>query len=445
MEVRLYNSWSNRIETLIPLVKDHISMYVCGPTVYDFVHIGNLRPVVVFDVLRRLLEYLGYQVTYVSNYTDIDDKIINKAFSENKSEREIADFYIAAFEANVAQINSLLPTHTPRVTDFIDDIINYIESLITKGAAYVYDGEVFFNVAATSDYAHLSNMKVEELISGARVEENTKKKSPLDFLLWKKTDKGITFNSPWGPGRPGWHTECAVMIDSLFPQKIIDIHGGGFDLKFPHHDNEIAQSMANNGTRLANIWMHNGFINLNNDKMSKSTGNLMRGNDALAKFGGPTLRLMLLSTHYRLPVNLTDEFFQNASNEMSKITSTMRQLAVALQLAHQDIDANYPLMIDDFIEALCEDLNTSNALTSMYDLIKDTNREIRGQNPDYSKLSTRFFTLKTMFNILGLDIDYPRLNANDRELYDRYLELRKAKDYQGSDIIRDQLIKRNIL
>jgi len=445
MEVRLYNSWSGNIEILRPIIPGHVSMYVCGPTVYDYVHIGNLRPVVVFDVLRRLLEYHGYQVTYVSNYTDIDDKIINKAFSEGKSEREIADFYIAMYQENVSQINSLLPTHTPRVTSFINQIIVYIQSLIDKGAAYEVAGEVFFNVTAIPDYAHLSNMKLDELITGARVEESRKKHSPLDFVLWKQTDKGITFDSPWGKGRPGWHTECAVMIDSIFPEKLIDIHGGGFDLKFPHHDNEIAQSLANNGTRLANIWMHNGFINLNEEKMSKSTGNLMRAKDALAQFGGPSLRLMLLSTHYRLPVNVSDSFLDNANAEIAKLRATMKQLAVALQLANLDIDARYPLLIEDFIKALCEDLNTSNALTAVYDLVRDTNREIRSQNPDYSKLSMRFFTLKTMFNILGLDISYPRLSASDRELYDRYLELRKAKDYSGSDRLRVQLIERNIL
>jgi cysteinyl-tRNA synthetase len=329
MDIRLYNSWSGKIETLTPIVKGHVSMYVCGPTVYDYVHIGNLRPVVVFDVLRRLLEYLGYQVTYVSNYTDIDDKIINKAFAEDRSEREIADFYIAAYEDNVKKINSLLPTHTPRVTSYIEQIIAYIQSLLDKGAAYEVDGEVFFKVASIPEYAHLSNMKLDELVTGARVDQSPKKTSPLDFVLWKQTDKGLTYDSPWGKGRPGWHTECAVMIDTLFPSKIIDIHGGGFDLKFPHHDNEIAQSMAQNGTRLANIWMHNGFINLNDDKMSKSTGNLMRANDALSQFGGPALRLMLLSTHYRLPVNLTDAFLVNANAEIAKLTTAMKQLAVS--------------------------------------------------------------------------------------------------------------------
>ncbi len=445
MEIRLFNSWSDQIEVFKPIKPGQVSLYVCGPTVYDFVHIGNMRPVVVFDVLRRLFEYVGYQVTYVSNYTDIDDKIIAKAFSERKSEREVADFFIKAYQENVIGINSKLPTVTPRVTDFIADIIRYIEGLVQKGAAYVVDGEVFFKVAAIPDYGHLSHMKTDDLFVGARVEESGKKQSPLDFFLWKKTEQGLTFDSPWGKGRPGWHTECAVMIDAIFHEKVIDIHGGGFDLKFPHHDNEIAQSMAQNGTRLANIWMHNGFINLNDDKMSKSTGNFMTAKDALSAIGGPSLRLMLLSTHYRLPVNFNQSFLETARTEVNKMTVAIKQLAVALQLAGYDIEAAHPLLIDDFIKALADDLNTSNALTAVYDLIKLSNRSLRENPLDYGRIGSYFFTLKTMFHILGLDINYPRLTEDDRSLFERYQAKKAARDYQGSDALRTELIRRNIL
>ncbi len=445
MDIRLYNSYTDKIETLKPVIPGHISMYVCGPTVYDFVHIGNLRPVVVFDVLRRLLEHVGYQVTHVSNYTDIDDKIIAKAIESHQSETTIADKYIKAFEENVKTINSYLPTVTPRVTNFINQIIDYIAALIEKGAAYVNDGEVFFNIARVADYGHLSNMKLDDLISGARIDENSKKRSPLDFLLWKKTDQGITFSSPWGQGRPGWHTECAVMIDSIFPGKIIDIHGGGFDLKFPHHDNEIAQSIAQNGTRLANIWMHNGFINLNDDKMSKSTGNLLRATDALEEMGGPALRLMLLATHYRLPVNLTTTFFENARTEIQKISGTLKQLAVTLQIANIDLETPTSLKLDAFLAALSDDLNTSNALTTMNDLLREINRELRQKPFNYSKLTDSFFTLNKMLHILGLDITYPRLDHEDRALYDRYLALKQAGEYEQSDRIRAELMQRHIL
>jgi cysteinyl-tRNA synthetase len=445
MEIRLFNSWSDQIEIFAPIKPGQVSMYVCGPTVYDFVHIGNMRPVVVFDVLRRLFEYLGYQVTFVSNYTDIDDKIIAKAFAEKKSEREVADFFIKAYEENVALINSELPTVTPRVTGFVSEIVKYIEGLVDKGSAYVVDGEVFFSVASIPEYGRLSHMKTDDLIVGARVEESGKKRSPLDFFLWKKTDRGITFDSPWGKGRPGWHTECAVMIDAIFHEKIIDIHGGGFDLKFPHHDNEIAQSMAQHGTRLANIWMHNGFINLNDDKMSKSTGNFLTAKEALATIGGPALRLMLLSTHYRLPVNFNQSFLATAQTEVNKMKLAMKQLAVALQLAHQDIDSGSPSSIDEFIKALADDLNTSNALTSIYETIKLSNRALRESPCDYSLIASYFFTLRTMFHILGLDINYPRLTTDDRSLFERYQERKAARDYEGSDALRSELIRRNIL
>ena len=445
MDIRLYNSWSNRVETLVPIRPGRVSMYVCGPTVYDFVHVGNLRPVVVFDVLHRLLEHVGYEVIHVSNFTDIDDKIIAKAFALDKNEREVADFFIHAYLDDVKALNALPPSVTPRVTDFIDKIIEYIENLIQKGSAYVVDGEVYFDISSVADYGHLSNMKIDELIVGARVEESAKKRSPLDFILWKKTDKGITFPSPWGSGRPGWHTECAVMINAIFKEKLIDIHGGGFDLKFPHHDNEIAQSLATNGTRLANIWMHNGFITINDEKMSKSLGNIFSSKQALARIGGPALRLMLLATHYRLPVNLTETFFENAQNDIQKMKIAFRQLAVALQLGNINLQHEFEPELGDFLRALADDLNTSNALTSLYDLIKKSNRALREPQLDYEQLGSYFFTMKSMFHILGLDIKFPLLTEADRDLFNRYRLLKEAKDYQGSDAARAELIKRELL
>jgi len=444
MTIRLYNSWSDQIELLEPLVPGHVSMYVCGPTVYDFVHVGNLRPVVVFDVLRRFLQLMGYQVDYASNYTDIDDRIIAKALASNKSEREIADFFINAYEENVHDINALTPKLKARVTFFLKEIIEYIERLIEKGAAYVVDGEVFFHVPSVSDYGHLSRMKTEELIVGARVESNPKKKSPLDFVLWKKTEQGIAFDSPWGRGRPGWHTECAAIIDKIFPNHMIDIHGGGFDLKFPHHDNEIAQSMAVNGNRLATIWMHNGFVTLNDEKMSKSTGNIMAAKDALATYGGPALRLALLTTHYRLPISLTETVLASAKNELTKCATAYRQAAVAIQRLGVDIDEIFATNLAPFITALSDDLNTSNAVTAMFDIVKEINRELRKEPVDIVELASRFFTLRTMFNILGLDIPFPRMSEDDNRLYERYYEARGNHDFALSDEIRKELMKRGI-
>ena len=280
MEVKIYNSLTNKIEVFEPIHKNKVNMYVCGPTVYNYVHIGNMRPVVVFDTFRKFLTYIGYDVKYVSNYTDVDDKIIKRAQELNKPESEITEFYIKAFEDDLHNINALKPDVTPRVTEYMSQIIAFIDQLVKTDYAYDIDGDVYFRVEKIKDYGKLSNTKIEDLLVGARIDENSKKESPLDFTLWKKTNVGINWDSPWSKGRPGWHTECVVMINSIFPGGLIDIHGGGFDLKFPHHENEIAQSEAYNKCSLANYWMHNGFININNEKMSKSLGNVITAHDA---------------------------------------------------------------------------------------------------------------------------------------------------------------------
>ena len=340
MDVKLFNSLTNKLEIFVPLRMGEVSIYVCGPTVYNDAHIGNMRPVVVFDVLRRLFEYLGYRVVFVSNYTDVDDKIINRAIDEKTTEKDISTRYINEFKKIVAGINSLNPTISPRVTEHIPEIINYIENLIDKGAAYVIDGDVYFRINSISNYGELSNINIDDLISGSRVEENSKKESPLDFVLWKKTEVGINWDSRWSKGRPGWHTECCVMINSLFPDGRIDIHGGGFDLKFPHHENEIAQSKAHNHNAIATYWMHNGFINFGEDKMSKSLGNVILAKDAINKYGGSVIRLLLLATYYRAPLSLTDEVVETAQSEHSKIENTIRQLAVSLQLNNIALETN---------------------------------------------------------------------------------------------------------
>ena len=255
MELKIYNSLTNKIELFKPMKEKEVSLYVCGPTVYNYVHIGNMRPVVVFDTLRRLLIYLGYKVKFVSNYTDVDDKIINRALELNIPENELTEFYIKAFEDDLEHINAMKPDITPRVTEYMPQIIKFIENLVELKAAYVIDGDVYFRVEKVKNYGQLSNAKIADLLVGARIEENSKKESPLDFTLWKHTDVGISWNSPWSKGRPGWHTECVVMINSLFENGHIDIHGGGFDLKFPHHENEIAQSQACNCHSIANYWM----------------------------------------------------------------------------------------------------------------------------------------------------------------------------------------------
>jgi len=445
MEVRVFNSLTDRIETFVPLKPREVSIYVCGPTVYSDPHIGNLRPVVVFDVLRRMFISLGYKVTFVSNFTDVDDKIINRAISEKKSEEEISNHYIQAFRNVAKAVHSLNPDVAPRVTEFIPDIIRYIEELIDKKAAYAVDGDVYFRVSSITNYGELSNINIDDLISGARIEENSKKESPLDFVLWKKTTIGINWESRWSKGRPGWHTECCVMINSLFSDGKIDIHGGGFDLKFPHHENEIAQSKAHNNNSIATYWMHNGFINFGEDKMSKSLGNVILAKDIIEKYNGNLIRLVLLGTYYRSPLTFTFEVMETAKIELEKIENSYRQLAVSLQLANFDLSEEQETDIPQFMEHLANDLNTPNALTELFAIIKKANGALRQSSLDYLVLRKLFSSIGAMLNILGIFVDYPRLSKEDKHMYAEYLKYKNDKNYAESDRLRKILMAKHIL
>ena len=445
MELKFYNSLSNSLEDFKTLEDKKVSMYVCGPTVYNYPHIGNMRPVVVFDTLRRFLTYLGYEVTYVSNYTDVDDKIIKAAKQEGKSEKELTDFYIKEFEKTVKGIGSQIPSITPRVTEYIDKIIAYIDNLVKIGAAYEKDGDVYFRVEKIKDYGALSGINVEDLRVGARVEENSQKESPLDFALWKKTDEGIKWDSPWGKGRPGWHTECCVMIDTIFPRHYIDIHGGGYDLKFPHHENEIAQSEATHGNKIAHYWMHNAFINFGNEKRSKSLGNVVYAKDMIAQYGGPVTRLVILNAHYRQPVNFTDETVKEAEQVILRMQMAYKQAALKLQSNNIDLNEGKPLFINKFLEALANDLNTSNALAELYNILKDINQHIRSKETDFVLLNNLFKTLTDMFYVLGLDINYVKFDDEISSLYKEYLLSKENKDFAKSDEIRKILIEKGVM
>ena len=445
MDIKFYNSLTNKVENFEPIEEGKVSMYVCGPTVYGYPHIGNMRPVVVFDTLRRFLSYVGYDVTYVSNYTDVDDKIIKSAIQEGKSEKELTDFYILAFQDAVTKIGSLLPNITPRVTEYIQAIITYIENLVKLGAAYEVNGDVYFRVSKIDDYGSLSGINIEDLKVGARIEENSQKESPLDFALWKKTDVGINWDSPWGRGRPGWHTECCVMIDTIFPRHYIDIHGGGYDLKFPHHENEIAQSEATHHNKIAKYWMHNAFINFGNEKMSKSLGNVIFAKDLIEKVGGAVARMVIISTHYRMPVTFTEETLEAAKQEVSKIEFAYRQLALLLQVNDIDFSTGKPLYISNFLSALADDLNTANALMEVFNLVKLVNSAIRTKTPDLALLNDYFKTLTDMLYVLGLDIGYKALDEDDKKLYRDYLEAKSVRDFAKSDELRAKLIERKIL
>ena len=439
----VYNSLTNQIEPLKPIRENEISMYVCGPTVYGDIHIGNCRPVIVFDVLYRVLSYIGYKVTYMSNITDVDDKIIKKALEENVSESEIATRYFNNYLKLRNDLNAINPTYMPKVTDNIGNIINFISKLIELGYAYESNGDVFFRVNKVPGYGRLSNLNLDDLQVGARIEENSSKENPMDFALWKKTDVGIKWDTPWCKGRPGWHTECVVMINSLYKDGLIDIHGGGFDLKFPHHENEIAQSYACCNTLLANVWMHNGYINMNNVKMSKSLGNVKSGREIVDKYGVNITRWAVISTHYRAPINFSDEVMEAATKEVSKVMDPLRQASIKLQLNNFMSDAKDETLIDKFVDTLLDDLNTSNAQTVIFEITKYLNQSLRGK--DFEVMARYYNTLRECISLLGLVYEERKLSEEDKELFNKWNEFKMNKDFQSADEIRKVLIERGLL
>ncbi len=445
MKLKLYSSKTGKMEEFTSLKEGKVSLYVCGPTVYNYPHIGNMRPVVVFDVLYSLLSHLGYTVTYVSNYTDVDDKIIQECQKEGRTEKELTDFYIGEFNKCVLALGSKVPTLTPRVTEYIDEVIDYIDKLVKNGSAYEVNGSVYFDVTKVKEYGSLSHINRDDLIAGSRVEVSEDKRSPLDFALWKKTDTGIRWLSPWGEGRPGWHTECAVMINSIFNGEEIDIHGGGYDLKFPHHENENAQCIALNGHELAHYWMHNSFINIENEKMSKSLGNVLLAKDLIEMYGGDVIRLVILMTHYRQTVNFTKDVIESAQTEISKLKASIKSARLALALSDvksSDIDSE---SFNKFIEALCDDLNTSNALMEVNNVVKSLNALLRVKEKDLSSISTEFNTLNKMLDILGLHPSLKELTSESLSLYNDYLKAREDGNYSLSDTLRAELINQDVL
>jgi len=446
-KVTLWNSLGNELQEFKPIVPGKVSIYVCGPTVYSSPHIGNFRPAIVFDVLRRLFISLGYQVTYVSNYTDVDDKIIARAKELGIKEGALTEQVIKEYATLIDQIGCLQPDVKPRPTTYMPEIISYIEDLVKNGSAYAVDGDVYFRISSIAGYGELSGNTPEQLLNGARIEVNSKKESPIDFALWKKTDEGIQWNTPWSLGRPGWHTECCVMINSIFKDQngLIDIHGGGFDLKFPHHENEMAQAKAHNHNKLAHYWLHNGFININNEKMSKSLGNVLLAKDVVAEYGGLAFRLMMLNAYYRAPVSFSDDTIKEAQVNLEKLQTTYKQLAVQLQLQGVDLKTIKKPDESAFYDAICEDLNTPNALSVLYEENKTANQLLRSRPLNLSALQDSFARLKDYFFVLGLGLQYPNLTEGDRELYNQYLGYKAAKNFAQSDLLREQLIAKGIL
>ena len=443
MDIRFYNSLSGKIEEFKPIKEKEVSIYVCGPTVYNDPHIGNMRPVVFFDTFRKFLEEVGYSVKYVSNYTDVDDKIIKKAIEEKKTEKEITTFYIAEYEKCLEDLNVAKAYENPKVTDYMNSIISYINGLVEKGAAYVNDGEVFFNVAQDEKYGELSKINIEDLISGARIEQNSKKQNPLDFLLWKNTDEGIKWESPWCLGRPGWHTECCVMIDTIF-KGMIDIHGGGIDLKFPHHENEIAQAEAMHHNHIANYWLHTAMMDIKGQKMSKSLGNVILAKDAIKEYGADTIRLLLLNCDYRSVLNFSDDTVKDASSIVTKLASVYKQLNLLLNVNDIDLNGN-SAKVKPFLENLANDINIPNGVTNLLDLIKEANVELRKKDKDLNILKEDFYAITKISYILGLHFTPSKLSDEDLSIYKEYLLAKENKDFAKSDELRKTLIEKNIL
>ncbi|MDT2742493.1 cysteine--tRNA ligase [Lactococcus garvieae] len=436
--LHIYNTMTRKIEEFHPLEENKIKMYVCGPTVYNYIHIGNARSVVAFDLIRRYMEYKGFEVTYVSNFTDVDDKIIKGAAQEHLTPLELSDKYIAAFYQDTDALNVKRATVNPRATNYIDKMITFIQDLMDKGFAYEAEGDVYFRVSKSEGYAKLANKNLEELLQGAsgRTDEETaRKESPADFALWKAAKKDeISWSSPWSEGRPGWHIECSVMSSDLLGDTL-DIHAGGADLEFPHHTNEIAQSEAKTGKKFVNYWMHNGFVNVSGEKMSKSLGNFKTVHEMLDVVSPTVLRFFLATTHYRRPVNFTDEAVQDAENNVKKIENAYRNLDVEGQ-ADLEVLAKFKA---EFETAMDEDFNIANGLTVFYDFITWVNKGNGG------------LEVKTFFEdvllILGLHFENQdtSLDAEIEDLIEARQAARAARDFAQADKIRDELKAQGIV
>ncbi len=442
MGLVIYNSLTNKLEEFKPQNGNKVNMYVCGPTVYNYIHIGNARPVIFYDMLKRYLTFLGYDVCYASNITDVDDKIINQAIKENKTEKEVASFFENAYFDATKTVGSKKPDIIPHATEYIEEMISFIQELIDKGYAYNVDGDVFFRVNKIKDYGVLSNQVSTDLESGARINVNDKKENPLDFALWKKTDAGIKWDSPFGKGRPGWHTECVVMNHKLFGTGL-DIHGGGMDLKFPHHENEIAQFEALYKTHLAKYWIHVGRLDLAGAKMSKSLGNVIYVKDLKSSVEGMVLRTLIVLSPYRNIIPYSQELVDQYKKEYEKWQRAYKQSIYELQYRNIDLKENDEKYIESFKEYMNQDFNVQNVLTLINEIVKEINVTLRGKN--FERNSICINTLKTILDVLGIDLFIEKLNDEDLELYTKYNDARNIKDFATADIYRAKLMEHNIL
>ena len=443
--IRLYNTKTLQIEEFKPIHEGHVDMYVCGPTVYNYAHIGNARPMIVFDVLKRLFEAEGYSVTYVSNFTDVDDKIIKKAAEENTTEAVIAQRYIDAYQEVRTLLNTELPDITPRVTETMDKIIAFIDKLVKTGHAYEANGDVYFSVESVPTYGEISHQHLDQLEAGARIETNDQKKNPYDFALWKKTDMGIKWNSPWGEGRPGWHTECVVMINDNIGD-CIDIHGGGMDLKFPHHENEAAQQEAMHGNTLANYWVHNAMVNIDGQKMSKSLGNTMWAKDVVLSLGTNLTRWLVSSVHYRKELNFSDETIETARKELDKVLTPLKQAYIKAALADYVMGDDYDKeSYRAFLDCLDDDMNTPNAYAVIFETVKKLNQILRQREIDFAQVALYRNAVEKMLNVLGIVVDKPVIGETEKELFAKWNQAKADKDFDSADKYRNELAEKGLL
>jgi len=438
----LYNTAKRAKEEFVPITPGQVKMYVCGPTVYNYFHIGNARAFLTFDVLRRYFEFRGYKVDYVQNITDIEDKIIAQSLEEGVSYKEVADKYATAFLDDSAALGIRRPTHQPRATEVLPEIIAAIAALEKSGHAYEVNGDVYFNTASLPEYGQLSGKKTEEQLPGARVLENLQKRNPADFTLWKAGKPGEpVWDSPWGEGRPGWHTECVVMGQKYLGETF-DIHGGGADLIFPHHENELAQALALTGKPLARYWMHNGFLNVDGDKMSKSLNNFFTARDILARHSAEAIRFFFLSKHYRSPIDFNREIIEESERAVKNFYAALRD--IDFKSISSAPDGSYESSEQAFVEAMDDDLNTAKALAVLFDLVRHCkNGQLpRPQREQAALMLVRLGEVLGFFSDLSekLNTDLPDLSRQLVELLLTYRrEARENKDWKLSDRIRDDL------
>ena len=451
--IKLYNTLTKQKEILKTIEENKVRMYVCGPTVYNYIHIGNARPIIVFDVVRKYLEHSGYEVDFISNFTDVDDKIIKASNEEGISTSELTEKYITAFFKDYDALGCKRATKNPRVTEYMQEIIDFISKLVEEGFAYEANGDVYFRTRKKEDYGKLSKQSIDDLISGARIEVGEHKEDPLDFALWKKAKPGeVKWDSPFGEGRPGWHIECSVMAKETLGDTI-DIHAGGQDLTFPHHENEIAQSECHNHAPFSNYWMHNAFINIDNVKMSKSLGNFRLVKDIIAEIDPMVLRLFMLTVHYRTPINYTLENIELAKTNFEKIKTSYQNLQFRLNndMTDEKLDTEVVALVTEelnkFEEYMQDDFNTANALSSWYEIVRISNSYTAKEAVNKETLELINAAFETYSSILGISVKED--NTLDSEHIENLIaereEARKNRDFALADKIRDDLKEQGII